>query len=137
MKSKLLILLASISLLFASVGCQSKADLDPAGVYHGDNFLYQTDLTITSSYQVLDTFVNWEYTNRPLLASQPGATKAADRIRANAKQWFASAHALRAAYAAAPTEANKVNLQKVLTLIQAALIEAAGYMAIPPSTPAK
>lgn len=127
--------LCALCVMFFSVGCASKVDLDPAGAYHSDAFLYSTDLAITSSYTVLDTFVTWEYTNRALLASTPQVTKAADRIRANAKQWFASAHALRAAYAATPTDANMANLQHVLAIIQAALVEATGYMAIPPPAP--
>lgn len=125
--------------LFGASACvfNKDATLAPAGAYHGDSFLYSTDLALTSSYSVLDVFVNWEYTNRPLLAGTPGPTKLADNIRANAKQWFSSANALRDAYAAAPTPDNKANLQKVLLVIQAALTQAAGYMALPPSAAVK
>jgi len=133
----------SISVLFASLflsvalfspGCNSNVKLDPAGEYKGDTFLYQTDIAITSSYAVLDTFVTWEYTNRPLLLKSPGVTKFADSIRLNAKHWFDSAHALRTTYAAQPTPENKVNLQKALALIQTALTQAATYMAVPATT---
>lgn len=121
--------------LFCYPGCAHKVKLDPAGAYHGDTYLYQADLAITSSYSVLDTFVNWEYANRPLLSGIPGPTRLADDIRMNAKQWFSSARALREAYAASPIPQNKVALQKILAVIQAALIQAAGYMAIPPPAP--
>ena len=122
--------------LAAFSGCSSAVKLDPAGPYNGNTVLYSADLAITSSYAVLDTFLTWESTNRPLLKGSPQVTKAADNIRLNARQWFGSAHALRDAYAAAPTAANQANLQQVLAVIQAALTEAAGYMAIPPPAPA-
>lgn len=130
------VLLASLFLSVAlfSPGCAGNVKLDPAGEYHGDTFLYQTDIAITSSYAVLDTFVTWEYTNRPLLSKQSGVTKFADSIRKDAKHWFDSAHALRATYAAQPTPENKINLQKALALIQTALTQAATYMAVPPTT---
>ena len=133
---KLPILLA-LAFLAAAVpvlntGCQSPSvQVDPAGVYHGSDFLAQTDLAITSAYSVLDAFVNWELTNRPLLAGQPQITKAADHIRANAKKWFNSASALRDAYAASPTDGNRANLQRSIAVIQAALAEATAYMALP------
>jgi len=134
MKSLLLGLLAAVaSLAFTACGSH---DLDPAGAYQGDTFLYQADLTITTSYSLLNGFVSWEYQNRALLAGTPQVTKAADNIRAQAKQWFASAHALRAAYAVNPTPENKANLTKILGIIQAVLLEASTYMAAPPPAPA-
>ncbi len=104
MKPKLLIvsLVLGLTALFSSVGCNS-TKVAPAGAYHGDSVLYSADLTLTSSYTVLDTFLTWEYTNRAALAGNPGITKAADNIRTNAKHWFSSAEALRDAYAASPT----------------------------------
>lgn len=127
------ILLAPLLLAVAlfAPGCQSNAKLDSAGAYHGDQFLYQSHVALTSAYAVLDAFVNWEYTNRALLKNEPAITKAADHVRANAKRWFASAHALLGAYEANPTPDNKVNAQKALAVIQASLAESAAYMAIP------
>lgn len=137
MKSSRL-LLAGLMAVVASIAFTacSHRDLDPSGVYKGDKVLYEADLAITSSYAILDTFVTWEYTNRALLASEPRVTQSADRIRAQAKQWFASAHALRAAYAVSPTSQNAAALQKILFVIQAAVIEASTYMAAPPPSPA-
>ena len=122
----------AIAAPITQTGCQSSGvQVAPSGVYQGSDFLAQTDLAITSAYSVLDAFVNWELTNRPLLAGQPQITKAADHIRANAKKWFNSASALRDAYAASPTDGNRANLQRSIAVIQAALAEATAYMALP------
>lgn len=121
--------LASVSLV--TTGCSSHATLDPTGVYKGDKFVADTEASITSAYEVIDAFLKWELTNRPLLASQPQITRAADRIRAQAPRWFQSAHNLLDAYKAAPNDANKVNAQQALSILQVALTEVAAYMAIP------
>jgi hypothetical protein len=106
-------------------GCGS---LDPTGVYQGNTALYQTDVALASSYEVLHGFVQWEYDNRAAMSSTPAIKAAADRVRAGAPQWFGSALALRDAWQANPTSTNQASLQQSLAVIQQATLEAIGYM---------
>ena len=112
------------SLLLA--GCGS---LDPAGVYQGNLALYQTDVALASSYEVLHGFVQWEYDNRAVLSSTPAIKAAADRVRTGAPQWFGSALALRDAWQTNPSSTNQTSLQEALAVIQQATVEAISYMA--------
>jgi len=120
-----LVIAAGLSLA-ALTGCGT---LDPAGVYHGDKPLYTADVALTGAYDALHAFVRWEYENRAALASQPEIRQAADRVRAQAPQWFASAMALRDAYAATPSTANQSALASALAVIQAAVTQAAAWEA--------
>lgn len=101
--------------------------LDPAGVYHGDKTLYTSDLALGAAYDSLQGFVQWEYEHRAALASQPAIRQAADQARAQATQWFATAMALRDAYAATPTTANQNALSSALAVIQEAVARAAAW----------
>ena len=101
--------------------------LDPAGVYHGDKTLYAADQVLADAYDALHGFVQWEYDNRAALAGQPAIRLAADRVRAQAPQWFHSALALRDAYAANPTAPNQDALTSALAVIQAAVSQAAAW----------
>lgn len=110
---------------FAQLGCRHLA---PEGVYHGDSVLYHAELSTRTSYDLLHVFVQWELDNRAALAKWPEITKAADHIRLNAKQWFATANNLHDAYAADPSQDNRDKLQTALAVLQTALLEANGYM---------
>ena len=123
---KCLLLLGALCLL-ATSGCQHA--LAPTGVYQGDAALYQSELAITTSYEVIHTFVTWEHDNRAALAKWPEIKRAADTMRAGAKQWVTSAHALHDAYRTDPSAPNKAALTKALDLLRTALTQAAGYMA--------
>ena len=102
--------------------------LDKTGPYGGDTVLYGADLSITTSEQVIHGFVLWEFQNRAALAKWPEITKAADVMRQKAPQWDKTARALRSAYKANPSDANKAALQLVLAEMQTAMTEASGYM---------
>jgi hypothetical protein len=120
---------------FAAPGCRT---LSPDGPYAGDEILYSADETIVASYDLLHTFVKWEYENRAALASKPEIKRAADHVRANAQQWIASAIALREAYALSPTAESRRSLKGALAVLRAALTEAVKYMAAsqaPPGAP--
>ena len=114
-----------LAMLMVHTGCQSTR-LQEGGAYN-DPVLFNADRTITGSYRILDSFLKWEHTNRPLLP--PEVTQAADHVRENARQWTQSAINLREAYAANPTEETRSRLDQALTLLQAALNEALRYMA--------
>lgn len=120
------ILFCAASALVMS-GCTSK--LEPGGAYAGDDILYRADLTISTGYDLLHSFVKWEYQNRA--AVNP---KTADRIRTGARGWISSAIALRDAYAANPTTEGRQALQGALAVIQAALREATAHMAASSTT---
>jgi hypothetical protein len=91
------LLLAGAMALLAA-GC-SKTTLSPTGAYQGDTFLYEADQTLLFDKAALDTFVSWEYQNRATITNQwPQVTVAADKVRAEAPQWFALAGIARASY---------------------------------------
>jgi hypothetical protein len=84
-------------LLSLLIGC--KTQLDPAGVYHGDTFLFNADQTIGEAGSSLNAFVTWELQNRARLTNKlHSITVAADAIRLNAPVWFTNAVAIRNAY---------------------------------------
>jgi hypothetical protein len=123
MKKNILALL-SLTLLLSACGT-----LDPAGPYAGDKILYDADVAITTSYDVVHTFVLWEYTNRTALqTTNPGVKVAADNIRKNASQWFGTAIALRDAYRLQPGTTTRDALQSALLILKTAAFEATKYM---------
>lgn len=109
--------------LLTLVACGTLA---PGGAYK-DKVLYSADLTIATSYDLVHSFVTWEYNNRPSLKAMPQVTAAADNIRANARQWFGSAIALRDAYAANPTSDTLSKLNAALEILRTAMNEAVKY----------
>ena len=124
--SILSIFLSAIFLSAAFSGCGT---LDPKGVYAGDKVLYDAELAINTSYDLIHTFVTWEKDNRAALAKWPEIKSAANQMRAHAKEWFSTAHALHDAYAANPTETNRESFLAAVAILRTALNEAAGYMA--------
>lgn len=115
-------------------GCASH--LAPAGAYHGDTTLYDADVAILASYDLLHAFVQWEFTNRASLAQWPEIRQAADTVRKNAEKWDAAAEALRDAYAGNPTAANRTALSTGLSVLQAASAQASKFLVEHPTTPA-
>lgn len=109
--------------LLTLVACGTLA---PGGAYQ-DKVLYSADLTIATSYDLVHSFVTWEYNNRASLAAMPQVTQAADNIRRNARQWFGSAIALRDAYAANPTSDTLSKLNAALEILRTAMNEAVKY----------
>lgn len=114
---------ALFTVSFVNTGC---VRLAPGGVYKGDIGLYQAEMTITTSYTLIHEFVKWEQDNRGHLS--PEVTQAADRIRRGAPQWFASALALRDAYAANPDGGTRDALTSALEVLRAAVVEATKYL---------
>lgn len=115
-----------LCLLALTFGCRT---LDPAGVYRGDQVLYESELAIVTSYDVIHTFVTWEKQNRPALARWPQIKDAADRMRAGSPAWFATARAAHDAYKLDPSAVNKSALDVSLALLRTALAESMRYMA--------
>lgn len=120
----LLVILAMV-LLSPGMTCRK---LDPAGVYAGDQFLYETEMAITTSYDIVHTFVKWELDNRAALAKWPEINKAAVRLRKDYKGWSDSAIALRDAYELSKTDENRAKLTTAVALLRQAMTEAIRHM---------
>lgn len=112
-------------LLALVTGC---AKLAPSGPYNGDAFLYNSDLSIVTSKDVLETFVTWEKANRPALAKYPEIRKFADDLRKNAPGWYKSAITIRDTYSTTKSQESKSALTTVLATLEAATTQAATYM---------
>ena len=124
------VILAASLIFTGPVGCN--ATLDPAGVYQGDNILYNAEKATTTAYKTFDAFLKWEHQHRAILPVE--VSRAADVVRLNAKKWIDSAIALRDAYATNPTPENRKKLDTALSILDAALAEAARYMTKPLET---
>lgn len=120
----------SIAVLFLTLGgpagCQH--NLDPAGPYKGDKVLYEADGAIITGHDLLQDFVTWEKDYRPTLAKFPEIRKLADVVVEKGPSWFSTALALRDAYKADPTAANKGALQTGVSVLKAAISEATKYL---------
>lgn len=125
-------LLALVMLAFAAAltntSCQTR--LDPAGAYANNPTLYATDASITAAFAVLDVFMKFQHENRATLS--PKVNEFADRTRRDAPQWAKSIVTLRDAYAASPTNENKVALNNVLRLVRVAITQASSYLVSQP-----
>lgn len=115
-----------VALALLASGCRS---LDPDGVYQGDNVAYNAELTIVTSKSLIDLFVSWEKENREPLRQWPAIKQYADFVRANAKDWFATANAAYDTYRANPTNENADKVKAALAVLKTALKEATRYMA--------
>ena len=113
------------ALVFPAIGCRN---LESGGAYNGDRALFEADTVIVTSYDTLHTFVKWEKDNRPALAAYPEIKRSADHIRANAKNWIASAIAAREAYSLAPTTDTRDDLTRAVAVLRAALTESVKYL---------
>lgn len=122
------LLLLSLLVFDVAVFTGCNRTLAPEGVYKGDDALYHADNSIVTGKRLLDTFVTWEKDNRVLLwQADQGVKKAADHVRANAKDWVKSAIALREAYALNPTPEKRDALQTTLNILDAAINQALVY----------
>jgi hypothetical protein len=124
--------------IFAMLLCSGMTcrQLDPAGVYQGDSALYESELAINTSYDIVHTFVDWELKNRAALAKYPEIGKSAIRLRRDYKGWHESAIALHDVYEANKTDENRTKLMNAVGLLRKALEEATKHMtqAAQPST---
>ena len=117
------ILFAALLLLLSCAGCGTT--LAPEGPYHGDVFLFNADKVLVDSKDDLGHFLQWEQSNRKLLADKKlqSVTAAADAIRTNAPIWFKLAYDARNNYSNAAalhqpnvTQSSNSLLQAVTTL---------------------
>ena len=107
---------------FIGTGCATK--MAPEGVYNSDSVLYNADLAITTSYDVIQTFVIWEYSHRDILLQYPEIKSTADKIRREAPGIINSAMSIRDQYAKEPNVDNRLALGNILTLLRKTAFEA-------------
>jgi hypothetical protein len=100
-----------------------------------DRILYDADFSIATAYEVVHSFVKYEFDNRAALAATPKIKETADRIRAGAPGWFKSAVKVRDAYAKDPSADNRKALDKALDVLQQAVVEANRHLSEQPLTP--
>jgi hypothetical protein len=110
-----LILAASVLALPASVfvaGCRA-----PSTVVADDKIILNAERAIVSSFEVIDTFLKFEYTNRSNLPSK--VTITADMIRRDAPIAFMNARSVLRAYKETQTPEQRMFLEDSLVQIQA------------------
>lgn len=111
--------------LIALVGC---AQLNKQGTYGGDYVLYHADQTIVTSFEILDTFLRWEYENREALKEMPEIKEGANAIRAEARFALEQAILFRDLYALSKTDENKSKLTKATDALELLLTMATKYI---------
>lgn len=111
--------LAGVIMCIVAAGCGT---LEPGGAHEGNKVLYDADLTITTSWQVIDSVLLWEKENREALAGVPEIKEACDVIRSEAPSAFKHAVAMRDAYAAGGSE---LDLDAALTVLRGIATQAA------------
>lgn len=57
-----------------ALGLAGCGTLNPDGPYQGDKTLYDADVAIATSYDLIHTFVTWEHQNRDTLKAKPEIT---------------------------------------------------------------
>ena len=122
---KLLVLLLALPLLLVG-GCKSLA---PDGAYAGDQVLYSADLTISTSYDVVHTFVLWEKQNRAALKATPQVKEFADNLRLNYPTYHRAAMSARNVYENAKTKPNATALSLSLDVLRDAVRQANQWLA--------
>lgn len=125
-------LLVTIMMLPLLLMCGCKA-LAPDGAYGGDQMLYSADLTISTSYDVVHTFVLWELQNRAALRGTPQVKEAADNMRLNYPTYHRAAMSARNVYANAKTKTNANALAITLDVLREAVRQANQWLAYAPS----
>jgi hypothetical protein len=121
-----LLLPVLLAVLFVGAGCRS---LEPGGVYEGDKFLHGVEVSTVAAKGVLDAFLEWELECRERLPVEVSVF--ADEVRDKAPRYFASAIALRDAYARDPGPGTKKELRRAMGLLRGIALEASEYMTQP------
>lgn len=121
-----LILLLAIP-MFGLTGCQTT--LQQGGAYRGDQALYNADLTIATSYELIHSFVSWEYQNREVLKTMPQIKEFADHVRLNYPTWHKAAMSCRTAYYVSHSKTDQTALQLSLDVLREAVRQANQWFA--------
>ena len=81
------------------VGCATSNSIQTGGVYSGDVYLYNADQSFSASYQIIDSFLQWETANNTWVKSNSVATfNIANTIRAKTPSVIADYAKARSLY---------------------------------------
>jgi hypothetical protein len=122
------VLILGAVLAFASMGLTGCGTLDKSGPYAGDKVLYVADQTDVTAYNVIHSFVSFEYENRAALAGHPEIKAAADDIRAQAPLWFARYDQARTLYVTVNTPENLARFNAALDQLKAGVAKATSFL---------
>lgn len=125
MRNKVSIPFIALMLCLFAGGCGT---LNKAGPYQGDKVLYDADLAIATSYDVIHSFVLWEHQSRASLTNLPWITIKANEIRQQAPGAFKAAIMLRDTYAATPNSGTRSALVQSVTVLRALMATALSIM---------
>lgn len=94
-----------------------------------DPVVVRAEQATVAALETFDAFLLIEHQNRAVLhALDPGIHLFADRLRANAPRWLASARAMTKAYKANRTPDSRASLQTALAVLAAGLAETQSYL---------
>jgi hypothetical protein len=92
-------------------GCRA-----PSTVVADDQIILNAERAIVSSFEVIDTFLKFEYTNRSNLP--PSVTSVADTIRKDAPTAFMNARSVLRSYKEKPTPEQRLFLEDSLSQVR-------------------
>jgi hypothetical protein len=117
-----------VTLPIFETGCHTQ--LSGTGVYGTDTAAYDMDLAISTSKNVIESFLTWEKANRPLLSTKyPDIRVYADKLRAEAPGWLKSAVAVRDSYATTHSQTDKTAFDAAMSVLDQAVTQAQTYLA--------
>ncbi len=117
-----------ITILVSVFGMGCMTHLSPTGLYKGDKLVYQAELAIPASYNVVNSFLIFEENNRAALKGWPEIKKFADGVRKTYPAAEQAAVASLAIYKASPNSDEAAKLNASLNVLKAALVGASAYM---------
>ena len=118
--SLLLLRSAVIPVTVMSTGCAT---------IQGDPVAVRTQQAMSLAFDTMDAFVRFEHANNSKGELGPEIRDVAEKIRAGAPKWMASANIMLRTYQANRTPENKANLMTALAVLQAGAAEATKYLA--------
>ncbi len=116
--------------LLLPVGVPSVALLTSGcATIQGDPVAVRTQQAMSLAFDTMDAFVRFEHANNSKGELGPEIRNVAEKIRAGAPRWMASANIMLRTYQANRTPENKANLMTALAVLQAGAAEATKYLA--------
>lgn len=109
------------------VGGGCKHTLEPGGPYSSP-VVYDVELTIVTSWDILDAVMEWEDDNRLALSKYPEVGRALDAIRARAPGEHLRAIRLAEVYEATLSQEDKTAAEKATAILRSTATEALSFM---------
>ncbi len=99
-----------------------------ASITSGDPVVVRTEQAMSLAFDTMDAFVKFEHLYNSKGELGPDVRNAAEKIRAGAPKWMATAKIMLQTYKNNRTEENKANLMTALAMLQAGASEATKYL---------